>query len=452
MTMLLQNARLLVIDDKPDEVESLLQMLNKNGLAYNYYKGDDQTQLPETPLKGVRLLFLDFVLGTDGQPDNTKISTLMNVLKKTVSVDNGPYIILAWTGHGELLDLFKQNIVQSRDIPTPMAIINLEKRECMNDLPKIERTIKQKMNDKQILEILLEWEAHAKGASCEVIKVLSDISKPDIRQAQSYDQYSSEWNSKLERHIYRIAESALGKNTKPGRDMLTAAQFSFTELFRDQIETGIRNETQPFRQLTRKIYSHKDNGYSPSEQAYMNTSFLLIKGGVGRKLEPGNIYKLTDVFEKIKCERKDCYYNKTRLTKQEIVKEFYKGDIKNYPRKKPLVRKVIPVLIEITPECDYSQQKWKNARMVMGVMWPESLEGGASPKEKLRSGEFIYSPIPVEYAGEIYHLTFNAHHLFNVSFKLFGSVTPMLKARKEFLVDIQHWFSRHMSRPGKTEF
>lgn len=90
--------------------------------------------------------------------------------------------------------------------------------------------------------------------------------------------------------------------------------------------------------------------------------------------------------------------------------------------------------------------------MVIGVLWPESLEGESSARKKLKSAGFIYESVPVEYNGEIYYLTFNAHHLFSVSFKLFTSVTPILKARKEFLVDIQHWFSRHMSRPGKTEF
>lgn len=140
-------------------------------------------------------------------------------------------------------------------------------------------------------------------------------------------------------------------------------------------------------------------------------------------------YKPTDVFEKIKCERKDCYYKKCRLTKQEIVKEFYNGDLKGYPKKKILVKKVIPVLVEITPKCDYAQKKWRNAKMVMGVLWPESLEGEPSTSKKLKSADFIYKSLPVEYNGEIYHLTFNAHHLFNVSLKLFGSCNTHIEGK-----------------------
>ena len=451
--MLLQNARILVIDDKPDEVENLLRMLNKNGLAYNYYKGDDLTQLPDKPLKGIRLLFLDFVLGTDGQSDNTKISTLLNVLKKTVSIDNGPYIILAWTGHAELLDLFKDKMVKSEDLAKPMGIIDMEKRECMNDLQGIERNIRQKISDKQILEILLEWEAHAKSAAYEVIKALSDISRPDITTGQSYDELSSQWNTGLERHIYRIAESSLGQNVKPDKNLLTSAQFSFTELFRDQVETVIRKETKPFDQLVQKIYAHKNNGYNAREKAYMTTAFLLIRGKPDGGIQPGNIYRFGRVFDKVKCENNNCYFNKTKLTKKEIVMEFFNGELGSYGKRQTLIKSVIPVLVEITPECDYAQGKWRSAKMVLGVLWPEKLDDGSVVSNTIKiKAEFIYKPVPIEYNQKIYYMTFNAQHLFNVSFEIFDSVRPILKARKELLVDIQHWFSRHMSRPGKTEF
>lgn len=455
--MLIQNARVLVIDDIYDEVKRLLWTLNKNGLAFNYYKGDDHRELPHKPLKRVRFLFLDFVLGTDGQSDDNKIAALMNVIRKTVSVDNGPYIILAWTKHDtpqdNLFDLFKDKMIKSQGMPIPMAIINLEKRDCMNSLARIERNIRQKINDKQILEILLHWEAHAGSATGKVLKTLSDISKPEIKPGQSFDDYSSAWNAELERHIYWIAESSLGQNTRADRDMLIAAQISFTELFRDHIESVIKNETKPFRTLVRKIGLHKNRKYSANEKAHMNTSFLLISKDVDNKLQPGNIYKFDDVFERIKCERKDCYYNKIKLSRQQIVKEFFEGDLGKYPKNISLVKKAIPVLMEITPECDYAQRKWKNAKMVMGVLWPETLEGESSLNKKIKPKTgYISVPFSVKYKGEIYYLTFNAHHLFNVSFNIFNSVTPILKARKDLLVDIQHWFSGHISRPGKTEF
>ena len=75
--MIQRNAEIVIIDDTPDEVASLLKLLNRNGIGYCYYTGIDLEELPETPIEGIRILFLDFVLGTDGQSDKNKISALM---------------------------------------------------------------------------------------------------------------------------------------------------------------------------------------------------------------------------------------------------------------------------------------------------------------------------------------------------------------------------------------
>lgn len=455
--MIQHGTKIVIIDDKYDEVKNLLGILNKNGLAFTYYKGDEYAQLPDNPLSGVRLLFLDFVLGTDGQSDRNKIAVLMNVMKTTIAGENGPYIILAWTKHDtphdNLLALFKEEIMKGTDVPKPMAIINMEKRDCMESLTKIRRNIKKNLNDKEILEILMYWENHAANASNEVLRTLSDISRPQATQGQLFDQFASAWNSQLERHIYRIAESSLGQNTKPDRQLLIAAQLSFTELFRDHIETIIRKGTKRFKKLTERINTHKGENYTPDEKAYMNTSFLLISRDLDETLQPGNIYRLDKISGKLKCENKDCYINKTKLTRRTVVSEFYDGKLVSYANKEELIKKAVPVLMEITPECDYAQNKWRHAKLVMGVLWPESAGGEASLDRRIKkTARYIYEPLTMKYKGEVYHLTFNANHMFNIGFSVFGSVTPIMKARKELLVDVQHWFSRHLSRPGKTEF
>jgi hypothetical protein len=455
--MMLHGTKIVVIDDKLDEVKNLLGILNKNGLAFTYYKGDEHAQLPDKPLSGVRLLFLDFVLGTDGQSDRNKIAVLMNVMKTTIARGNGPYIILAWTKHDtpqdNLLALFKEEIMKSTDVLRPMAIINMEKRDSMESLSRISRNIRRNLNDNEILEILMHWENHAANASNEVLRTLSDISRPQPTQGETFDQFASTWNSQLERHIYRIAESFLGQNIKPDRQLLIAAQLSFTELFRDHIETIIRKGTKPFKKLTEKIGTHKNENYTPDEKAYMNTSFLLISKDLDETLQPGNIYRLEKISEKLKCEKKDCYINKTKLTTRAVVSEFFSGKLVSYANKKELIKKAIPILMEITPECDYAQNKWRHAKLVMGVLWPESAGGEDSLDRKInKKAGFIYDPLTMKYKGEVYHLTFNANHMFNIGFSVFASVSPIMKARKELLVDIQHWFSRHLSRPGKTEF
>jgi len=454
--MITQTADVVVIDDVYDEVKSLLKFLNHKGIGFVYYNGTDLNELPGRPLKGIRSLFLDFVLGTDGQSSRNKISTLMGVVKKTISEDNGPYITFAWTTHDmpedDLLGLFKEEILKDTRFPQPVVIVNLEKNECMSNLNRLDRKLNEKFGDENILKVILSWENYARDALCDVLRILSYISKPAVSPGQSFDNYSASWNTQLEKHIFRIAETVLGRNISADKNLLVAAQIALTVPFHDCAETRIKKNTAYCKELAERIITHKNAQYSLTERAVMNTFFLLVSQGIDKSVKPGNIYKFADVFKKMKCEKKDCYFNKTKLTRQGIAQEFYGGSIKTFGEKATLLKKIIPVLLEITPECDYVQKKWKTPRLVLGILWPESFKDVLSVNSKDYKPDYIYKSLPVKYKDEIFYLTFNVHHLFNVGFHVFESVEPILKARKELLVDVQHWFSGHISRPGKTEF
>lgn len=454
--MITRTTNVVVIDDLYDEVKPLLRMLNHEGIGLVYYNGTNYIEFPARPLKGVRLLFLDFVLGTDGQSSRNKISTLMGVVKKVISEDNGPYIILAWTKHDvpadDLLALFKEEILKDPQFPQPVVIVNLEKNKCMNNPNTINKKLNEKFGDENILKVILYWENYARDALCDVTGILSDISKPVVTDGQSFDNYSANWNAQLERHIFRIAETSLGRNIGADRNLLVAAQLALTVPFHDCAETLIKKNTRYNKELAEKIISHKNEQYNLAEKAGMNTFFLLASQEIDKNIQPGNIYKFNDVFRKIKCRNKNCYYNKIKLTKQGIAQEFYWGSIRTYGNKSVLLKKVIPILLEITPECDYVQKKWKTPNLVLGILWPESFGNALSANSKDHKPDYVYKSLPVKYQNEVYYLTFNAHHIFNIGFRVFGSVEPILKARKELLVDIQQWFSGHISRPGKTEF
>lgn len=454
--MITRTTDVVVIDDVYDEVKRLFGVLNHRGIGFVYYTGTDFNDLPTQPLKGVRILFLDFVLATDGQSSRNKISTLMGVVKKVISEDNGPYIILAWTKHDipndDLLRLFKEEILKDQQFPQPVVIVNLDKNECMNNLNRINRKLNEKFGDENILKVVLYWENCARDALSDVLRILSGMSKPSITAGQTFDNYSANWNTQLERHIFRIAETSLGRNAKADRHLLVAAQLALTVPFHDCLETLIKKNTQYHKGLAEKIVSHRNEQYNLTEKASMNTFFLLVSQEIDESIQPGNIYKFTDVFKKIKCKKKDCYYNKTKLTKQSIAQEFYGGSIKTYQNKSSLLKKIIPILLEITPECDYVQKKWKTPKLVLGILWPESFGKVLSANSRDSKPDYVYKSLPVKYKNEVYYLTFNAHHLFNIGFHVFKSARPILRARKELLVDVQQWFSGHISRPGKTEF
>jgi len=69
--MINRTTEVVVIDDVKDEVEPLLNLLNKQGVGLCYYRGNLR-DLPEKPIVGVRLLFWILYLAQMDNQTRTK--------------------------------------------------------------------------------------------------------------------------------------------------------------------------------------------------------------------------------------------------------------------------------------------------------------------------------------------------------------------------------------------
>lgn len=122
-----KNARVIVVDNDPDDISELLSVLAKDGVATLYYRS--QSSFPAAPLKGIRLLFLDLELdGLRGQPPKMKAATAVANLRRLVSPDNGPLVVVIWTNHDELEELVKKELFKAAQMPLFVACV--AKDEC----------------------------------------------------------------------------------------------------------------------------------------------------------------------------------------------------------------------------------------------------------------------------------------------------------------------------------
>ena len=466
--MKLNDTKIVVIDDKKEDVENLLKLLDKRGIPFNYYFQDaDSANLPDNPLKNIRLLFLDFVLGTDGQPEKTKISTLLTVLKRILHSDNGPYIILAWTLHndsntnGDLVTPFKSELYKNNDIPKPVAIVDLDKISVMRDLNLIEKKLKKSFDGGNIFEILLDWESNGKTALADVIKTINDISLQGIVGTPvSLDKFSSSLRKSAERNMYQFAASISGeKNLSSGNGILIDAQLPLGGIFQDHLETHIRELTPELKRLSRKIYSSRTmSRYSVAERAQMNTFFLLSKKPEVC-LKPGNIYKADSILKKVHRSgkiifRKKDFYNEEKVNSDKTKCAGNSSSLSSLTHKmKDFDKRIIPLLIEVTPECDYVQKNWKGAKFIFGVLWPEKFSDNTDTEKYLKYAEGkFFRKLPIKYNNQVYFFVLHSDYHCVLPLSSIQSVKPILRAKKELLADIQHWASAHASRPGKTEF
>src|SRR3989339_734888 len=96
----LSTSRVLVVDDKPEEAIPILTALSEVGVGCVYVKGDDYERLPTKPIEGIRLVFLDMRLGEGGDQKGV-LSKTLHVLKKCVSPNTMPLVVVCWTMHPE---------------------------------------------------------------------------------------------------------------------------------------------------------------------------------------------------------------------------------------------------------------------------------------------------------------------------------------------------------------
>jgi hypothetical protein len=141
-----------------------------------------------------------------------------------------------------------------------------------------------------------------------------------------------------------------------------------------------------------------------------------------KKSLPGNIYKWEN---------------------QVKINDLFNGDIDSYPQKNSFLEKLKYILLEVSPSCDYAQDKWKLHRVILGVMWPEN-----DLKKIKKTADYIYfSPI-FEVEGKIYKFVFDLRYLTTLSFGELKDKEPALRIRHDLLIDIQSKVAGHINRPG----
>lgn len=458
--MNLKNSRIIVVDDNQKDVKKLLAFFDKEGVPYNYYEGTSSKKLPRKPLKDVRIIFLDFDLGTAGQFSiKNKISVLVGAFKKLLSKDNGPYVLIAWTTNNntnqDLITPFKDVLMNDLSLPRPVMIFDMDKTNVMNDIRAIEKNVKKAFDGSNVFELLLTWGNHADTAISHVLSNLLNISAKRLPTTiTNFSDYALELNKAMQFHMYKFAVSALGSdNVKPNKEMLVAGQLPFINFFQDFIENTIKEYKHNFSNLEKSTHLLNTTPpitlYTVFERAELNSTFLL-SSKPEKFPQPGNIYIADDVFNILSNRRRNNLINKTIPKKSDLISDFLQRPKGQY--RSLFMRRAKKILIEITPECDFAQNHWKSARLMLGVLIPYDLQTTADPESFLKTSGKVTSYLPIIYKKKTFLMTFHNIYQYNLGIEDLKRVSPVMRARKEFLVDIQHWFGTHISRPGKTEF
>ena len=406
-----KNGKIVIIDNESDDIVPLAQSLSILESSVHIFQSFDDAELPDTPIKGVRLVFLDLELdsGLDvkNHPGNAKVT-----LEKIVDTKNRPFVVVVWTAKSKLFDDTKRLIETDFDA----QVIMLEKTDFKingsYDIQSIMNRVKSSLQNVEMVNLLGDWENILHDASIETSFELTNLIP-----------CNGDWNKNMAELFKALAEARTGKQLSSidGKAVIDNALAMVTATFLTKVYNGVRdmNFGGKTSGIIRTGGQIKDN----ETKAKINTQLLFTTKTSVNPL-PGNIYK--DIPN-------------SSFNYQKFVDQCLKGGYKkNLPDHKM-------IYLIVNAMCDYAQKKWRTLRIVPGVV----LSGKISIDDMCIKKDDLYAIPYVNFDDEMSHIVFDLGSVtsHNIDYKF---PSPIFCLTYETLIDIQSRLASHVSRPGSV--
>lgn len=376
------------------------------------------------------------------------------------------------------LDAIK-NFIAER-IPTE------ERKNVVDDaLKKITAKLEEKLKGTDVFHLFTLWENLVNRSAGEIVNSFSVL--------HGKNKY---WEQNLKQSIYRMSKAQLGTtvNTVSENELLRNALKTMNGTFMDSLENKLSNATNisSTMKIDKKniFYSSEfdgleykikltNNKYSlyidgvrmpqgnakeapaitslqgwggslerNSNIALIIKEFISITPDINTKLlfdiaaplsiQPGNVFEKKVLHWQRRRALIGNYYDKN-------ANIFKKNALGGFEISNEELKKFTFIEIEVTPLCDYVQNKWSKSRLVSGILIPEEFN-----KNVTTAGHYLYSEIPIiKLNGLLYRPI--------IDFRLFKSVDidrkplttpPLFRVRSELFADILSRLSSHANRVG----
>lgn len=450
------NGKVIIIDDEPKDVVDLTEALTKEKMPFLFFKDPGLEDLPDTPINNVRLLFLDLELGLGGNSPIEKIRIVQQRIVRVIE-PHTPYVLIIWSSHEDvylqtLLEEFKNGFIKY----APIAHCSLDKAEIkkkkdadVNVLLIIRQKLKQELSRFNSFNLFLLWESIINDSCGEAV---NNIINSIYIESENVDL-------ELRTIIRKLANAYLGQRVlkADNKTIQRASMYTFNDLFKESIEREIIKSN-----LIDDLDFSNVNPGNISLVSKLNSK-LLLETDVSPDRSPGNVYLLEkEEGEKLSKEIKQ----KTKQTWLEniIIKKEIKDSIKcrvETTEKRVLGEKELNIQvnqliasilaqsvlveIEISPVCDFAQNKRILSRSIKGCLFPYGIIEEKAIKSKT---DYLFISPLFEFDNKMYKLIVDLRLFSSTYFIENDLFQPLFKIRHQLLSEIQLSVSKHVSRTG----
>jgi hypothetical protein len=438
-----------VIDDDVEEYGPILDALMTLGLGCVHVCGRNGDPLPPKPFDALRLVFIDLHLS--GNVGKTAASHTVNVFKKVVSASCGPILIVIWSKYtadpaGDIslppedqpteADLFKAELFNSEPkFKTRLALTEMVKPK-LPDRPArdewvstLTHEIESTLIQNNAFDILWTWEALARNAGIEVSETLTKLT-------ESSEGCDEPVGDRLKLMLRLLAQQQGGPDSSVatafrhlltvfsqiGQDILEAASAAASpDAHAEWLGEQLDDETK------KKQHSSKLNAMLLTSSA--DPAFATFM--------PGTVYDVTD---------DQSFTTATGFSTEKLQRDCFDGDPDKSSAFADFKAQTKPVVLEITPTCDFHQGHRRCATLLAGLAYPK-FQKKLNSKDACKVTpvfEDRYATPPIDVG-----FVFCARYRFTIPLGQHPVwLEPRLRLRDILTTDIRTWHATQASRVG----
>ncbi len=439
--MLPENNSIILVDDREEDLKRLSSIFGDRGIGCRSFQYDGFS-FPEQPLQGVRMVFMDINLSNSGDR-TSQFAVLVEALQKYVSIDNSYYVLIFWTTHTDDIDDFKAFVNRdgaAESVPKPMLIVPLDKNQFVDEQNALEDKLTEIFNDR-LVKCLFSFDGSIQIAAN---KCLTDI----VNLAPFSDNWgeNAQFETNVRNLFTKIAiESAGLKPAKSNPDkaikevIAPSFLYDLTELSQDTWKEFLNMEGRTDDELKNLHFAEEETG------AMLNT-ILNIDPSTEVVDSRGSVRKM-----RIDKDAKEFFKNAFAVT----VEDFIKTKMVSMTDSKFETEATV-VAVEISAACDYSNDKPRLHRYIMGILAKRKdfQDHVSKRKTELLGNHIFIVPFDIIYDNEVYCLVFNLNYTFNEEkTDLFNKLGDKIFGFKsDFMNSISEHYAQHISRVGYASF
>lgn len=433
--MFKESNRIVLIDDSTSDLEQLSKVFYDNGIGCRTFRYDS---FYNEPLKGIKILFIDINLN-GVQSDQQRNSTLRDAIIHYVHEDNGPFVLVLWTNNTQWIDSFKEYVNRSVDADLfkrfPYYLTCIDKNEFYDKQKNLEEKIKSIFNNPIVATLFDFEESLSISASKTISQIISVIPKGE---SWGNDEV---FHNNLQKVFSSIAVQTAGyTNAKdnPDRAIKEAIIPILANAFiqEEQVVWGdVLNDLQLSTEQKDITFPEGFN------EAKLNSIFHINDNISNKKNDRGAVCPLlfdlntTAFHDKFGYDYSDWFsFSFPNITEEERLQSQL-------------------VCVEYSAACDYSQNKRRTNKYLLGEVMPSSSLKKIE-KSKNKGDYLLLLPYKFEINDEEKIIAFNLNFTFTVDPSAIKHTLgePLFCFKKEIMDLIGNKYANHISRIGITSF